>query len=214
MQILTNTGGIASTNCFLIADEIAKEAILFDAPNDTTAPLLDEAKKRGWNLVGLWLTHGHFDHMADHTVVRARFPGVRVLAHELEEPKLRKPGSFFPLPFVLTPCKTDARVIDGQELKIGSILVRVMHTPGHAAGHVAYYLPDEGVLVGGDLIIAGSVGRTDLPDSDPQLFMQTIRRVMELPGATQLLPGHGERSTLSSERAENAYVRTMLGDKA
>ena len=74
MQILANSGGLAETNCYLIADEAAKQAVIFDAPDHTTAPLLEEAAKRGWDVVGLWLTHGHFDHVADHAVVTKRFP--------------------------------------------------------------------------------------------------------------------------------------------
>ena len=81
MIVLTNTGGVAMTNCYLIADEIAKKAVLFDAPDHTVAPLLDEAVKRGWDVQGLWLTHGHFDHFSDHTVVRQRFPNSKNLIH-------------------------------------------------------------------------------------------------------------------------------------
>src|SRR5687768_13039387 len=71
--VLMNTGGIATTNCFLVADEAAKVAVLFDAPDHTAGPLLEEAAKRGWDLIGLWLTHGHFDHMLDHVEVGRRF---------------------------------------------------------------------------------------------------------------------------------------------
>src|SRR5688572_9529915 len=102
--VLMNTGGIAATNCFLVADEEAKVAVLFDAPDHTTAPLLDEAQKRGWELIGLWLTHGHFDHVADHPEVAQRFPNAKVLIHRLDEPKLLRPNSsFFALPFAITP---------------------------------------------------------------------------------------------------------------
>ena len=100
MQILQDTGGIAATNCYLVADDETRQAVLFDAPNDTTAPLLDEVKRRGWDVIGLWLTHGHFDHVADHAVVTERFPSAKVLIHRLDEAKLLNPTSvFFPLPF-------------------------------------------------------------------------------------------------------------------
>src|SRR5512141_1139212 len=99
MKILQNTGGIAGTNCFVIADEQARQAVMFDAPNDTTAPLLDQVQKRGWGLVGLWLTHGHFDHLADHAVVTKRFPEAKVLLHKGDLDKItgRYPV-LFPLP--------------------------------------------------------------------------------------------------------------------
>ena len=201
------------TNCFLIADETAKQAVLFDAPDHTTGPLLDEVTKRGWNLIGLWLTHGHFDHFADHAVVKERFPGAKVLLHALEEAKAQHPDlqtRMFGLPFSIPPVKADGHVTDNQTLKIGSIEVTVIHTPGHAPGHVVYYLPKEQVLVGGDLIIGGSVGRTDLPDSNHRQLEASIRRVMELPGATKLLGGHGPATTLAEERQRNPYVQEAL----
>ena len=201
------------TNCFLIADETAKQAVLFDAPDHTTAPLLKEAGAREWTLIGLWLTHGHFDHFADHAAVKERFPGAQVLLHALDEAKAQHPDlqtRMFGLPFSIPPVKADGYVTDNQRLKIGSIEVTVIHTPGHAPGHVVYYLPKEQVLVGGDLIIGGSVGRTDLPDSNHRQLEASIRRVMELPGATKLLGGHGPATTLAEERQRNPYVQEAL----
>ena len=211
MKIVSNTGGIAVTNSFLIADEQTKQAVVFDAPNDTVAPLLDEAQKQGWDVIGLWLTHGHFDHTADHKLVTDRFPSAKVLIHRLDEPKLIEPGSrVFPIPFVIPPRKADAYVEDGQVLRLGNLRARVIHTPGHAPGHVMYYFEDEGVLVGGDLIIGGSVGRTDLPDSRHSDLEASLRKVMQLPGDTTLLPGHGQPSTLREELEMNPYVQAAM----
>jgi len=213
MIVLTNTGGVAMTNCFLIADETASQAVLFDAPDHTAEPLLKQAAARGWNLAGLWLTHGHFDHFADHAVVRQRFPAANILLHALDEPKAQHPEvqtRIFQLPLVIPPLKADGYVSDDQKLKIGSLEVLVMHTPGHSPGHVAYYLPKENLLIGGDLIIGGSIGRTDLPDSDSEQMMASIRKVMRLPAATRLLGGHGRATTLAEERQTNPFVREML----
>ena len=212
MQILMNTGGLAMTNAYVIADEVAKEAVLFDAPDHTVAPMLDEVQRRGWDLVGLWLTHGHFDHLADHAVVKERFPGVKVLIHPLEADRLRNPGSqIFQLPFTIPPGEPDALVEDGQVLHVGSIEARVIHTPGHSPGHVVYHFPQEKLLVGGDLILMHAIGRTDLPGGDYGQLMESIRRVMRLPGDTQLIAGHGEPSTLAQELEMNPYVRQALG---
>jgi len=214
MIILTNTGGVAMTNCFLIADETARQAVLFDAPDHTTEALLKQASARGWDVTGLWLTHGHFDHFADHAVVRQKCPAAKILLHALDAPKAQHPDEqtrLFQLPFVIPPLKTDDHVTDNQKLSIGALEVVVMHTPGHSPGHVAYYFPREGVLVGGDLIIGGSIGRTDLPDSDHRQMEASIRKVMALPPATRLLGGHGRATTLREERQDNPFVQEILG---
>ncbi len=213
MRIITNTGGVAATNCFLVADEAQKKAVLFDAPDHTVAPLLDEAVKQGWDLIGLWLTHGHFDHFADHAKVKARFPQAQILLHELDQRKAAHPEvqtRLFGLPFIIPPLKADEAVVDKQELQLGSLKVVVLHTPGHSPGHVAYHFPSEKLLIGGDLIIGGSVGRTDLPDSNPSDLEASIRRVMALPSDTRLLGGHGPATTLAQERLRNPFVRAIL----
>lgn len=211
MKVMMNTGGIAATNCFAIVDETSKKAVLFDAPNDTTAPLLDEIQRQGWDLVGLWFTHGHFDHIADHAVVSARFPSAKVLIHTLDAPKLRKSGDWmFPLPIRIPPREPDVLVEDGQLLTCGTLEFRVIHAPGHSPGSVGYYCAGEKVLVGGDLIIGGSIGRTDLPDSDHAVFEQSLRTVMKLPPETNLLPGHGDPSTLAEELRTNYYLAEIV----
>jgi len=214
MITLMNTGGVAMTNCFVIADEDSGEAVIFDAPDHTVEPLLSEVRKRSWKLVGLWLTHGHFDHFADHAVVRKHFPEAKILIHALDELKTRTPEvqtRMFELPFVIPPLKADGNVSDNQQLYIGPLEVKVLHTPGHSPGHVSYYLPGEKVLVGGDLIIGGSVGRTDLPDSRHADLEASVRRIMALPESTKLLGGHGPATTLAEEREQNEYVRSILG---
>lgn len=213
MHLLMNTGGIASTNCYLIADESSKQAVLFDTPDHTVAPLLDEAKRLGYDVIGLWLTHAHFDHIADHALVTTAFPNAKVLLHPLDVSKLRAPGvqtRMFMLPFTIPPRQPDQLVNDGDTLSIGSLQVNVIHTPGHAPGHVCYHFPSEKILVGGDLIICGAVGRTDLPDSNEHDLARSIQKIMRLPDDTRLLPGHCDPSTLGDERSNNDYVRLFL----
>ena len=211
MKILSNSGGVAMTNCFVIADESTRQAVLFDAPDHTVAPLLNEIEKNDWKLIGLWLTHGHFDHLADHKIVTDRFPDAKVLIHANDEPMLKNPGSrMFALPFTIPTRSADQLIEDGQRLKIGSIDVEVLLTPGHSPGHVAFYLPNEKVLVGGDLIIGGSVGRTDLPGADSDRFVESLKRITALPRDTRLLPGHGDITTIGEELDSNEYLRHVL----
>jgi glyoxylase-like metal-dependent hydrolase (beta-lactamase superfamily II) len=211
---LIETGGVAATNCVLIADESARQAVLFDAPDHTTEPLLAEAARRGWQVVGLWLTHGHFDHFADHAVVKQRFPQAKVLIHELDGFKVEHPDlqvRMFQLPFDIPPCRPDGRLTDGQPLKLGSMDVTVLHTPGHSSGHVAYYFPKDHLLIGGDLIIGGSIGRTDLPDSNMADMEASLRKVLRLPDQTRLLGGHGPPTTLGEERRSNPFLAELAG---
>lgn len=207
-----NTGGVAMTNCFVVADEAAKQAVLFDAPDHTTGPLLDEVERRGFELIGLWLTHAHFDHIADHAEVTRRYPGAMVLLHRNDEARLMKPsGEMFPLPMSIPGRKPDGYLEDGQKLSIGSLACEVICTPGHNAGHVSFHFPQDKLLVGGDLIIAGAVGRTDFSDSSHTALFNSIRRVMQLPPDTRLLPGHGDVGTLADELETNPYVRAAMG---
>ena len=206
-------GGIAATNSYLVVDEATKRCVLFDAPDHTVAPLLDEIRKNEWNLIGLWLTHGHFDHVADHQVVRDAFPGVKILIHKLDEPKLISPNTrFFQLPFTIPPGHADGLLNNGDELQIGQTSLRVIHTPGHSPGHVCFHFESRGLLIGGDLIIGGAVGRYDLPDSNYDDLCASVARVMKLPPATQLFPGHGQPSTLGDEAANNQFVRQIIAN--
>lgn len=210
--IAMNTGGIAGTNCYLIGDEDARQAVIFDAPDHAVGPLLEQADQRGLDVIGLWLTHGHFDHIADHELVTQRFPKAKVLIHRLDEPKLQEPNSsVFVLPFTIPPRSADGYLDDGQTLSLGRFEVKVIHTPGHSPGHVMFHIPQEKVLIGGDLIICGATGRTDLPDSDHAELERSIRKIMTLPPETRLLPGHCEVTTLGQELATNPYVREALG---
>jgi hydroxyacylglutathione hydrolase len=212
MKILMDTGGIAGTNCFLVADEASQQCVLFDAPDHTVEGLLGQVKQNRWRLIGLWFTHGHFDHVADHKVVTDTFPGTPVLIHKLDEPKLIQPNTrLFSLPFTIPPGKADGYVEDGQKLSIGSLECRVIHTPGHAPGHVMYYFEKDQILVGGDLIIGGATGRYDLPDSSHDDLCASIRKIMKLPGETKLLPGHGDVTTLKHELETNFYVQEIVG---
>jgi glyoxylase-like metal-dependent hydrolase (beta-lactamase superfamily II) len=173
--------------------------------------MLDEVVKRGWELIGLWLTHGHFDHVADHQVVTERFPNARILIHELDAPKLRNPKtSVFTLPFTIPAREPDALITDGEKLKIGDLELEVIHTPGHSPGHVMFHLASEKILIGGDLIIGGSIGRTDLPDSNHADLENSIRKIMKVAPETRLLPGHGDITSLAQERGNNPFVQEIL----
>ena len=210
MKIISNTGGVFATTAYMVVDEPTRSAVIFDAPNDTTEPLLKSAVANGWEVLGLWLTHGHIDHIADHAVVTKFFPRAKVLIHAADERKLKNPNSMYAVPFTTPPRGADGILVGGQSLEIGGHQVQVIETPGHSPGHVAFYIPSEKVLIGGDLILMGAVGRTDFPDCSFPDLQASLRRIMQLPDDTQLLPGHGHPSLLGDERANNPYVQQAL----
>ena len=208
MQIHMNTGGLAETNAYLVVDETAKVAALIDAPEGTTASLLALARAHQYDVRYLLLTHGHWDHTSDHKVVTDAFPNVKVLIHKLGEPKLQRPGSTrFQLPYTIEPRNADGYLEDGQKIHIGQVTLAVMHTPGHAAGHVVLYAGAHATLFAGDLLMAGGVGRYDLPDGDLEQLRNSLRRVMLLPDETRVLSGHGPETTIGRERHGNAFIR-------
>ena len=207
MKISTNTGGLAATNAYLIADETTGDAAMIDAPQDTVLPLLNVAKHHRWNVRYLLLTHGHWDHISDHKVYTDHYPHGKVLIHRLDEPKLQHPGSkIFQLPYIIQPRSADGHIQDDDEEIIGSIRLKAIFTPGHSPGHIAFYFAEENLLFGGDLLFAGSIGRTDLPDSDPNAMRQSLLRVMKLPDETLVYPGHGPQTSIGDERQSNPYL--------
>jgi hydroxyacylglutathione hydrolase len=208
MKIYSSTGGLAETNAYLVVDEATKIAAIIDAPESTTADLLAIAKQQGLDVQTLLLTHGHWDHISDHKVVTEAYPNAKVLIHRLDEPLLLKPGSLlFELPYAIEPRSADGYIEDGQKIHIGHLTLAAMHTPGHIPGHICFYSNEDGILFAGDLLMAGAVGRYDLPDGDVGLLKQSLHRVMLLPDGTEVLSGHGPATLIGRERAGNPFIR-------
>ena len=211
MQLHSNAGGLADTNAYLLIDEATHSAALIDAPKDTTAPLLKRCRDHRLNLTHLLLTHGHWDHVSDHAAVTAAFPKAKVMIHRLEEPKLQNPGStLMELPYTIPPRSADAYLEDNAIISVGNLQLQVLHTPGHAVGHCCFFLASahHPILFAGDLLMAGTVGRYDLPgDGDLPTLIASLRRVMALPNSTHILPGHGAHTKIAHERNGNPFLR-------
>jgi hydroxyacylglutathione hydrolase len=202
--------GPVSTNCYVVADSDSGEAAVIDPAWDGRAILL-EAQKLGWKISQLWYTHAHFDHFggaADLAKALNTPPIVALhsLDHELWENQGGAP--YFGMQIDPGPEPT-IDLIHGQVLRLGKTEFEVRHTPGHTPGHVVYYCAKDSLLFCGDLIFHGSVGRTDLPGGDWEALSSSIReQVFTLPDETQLLSGHGEKSTVGEEKRENPFVGT------
>jgi len=202
--------GPVSTNCYIVADSDSGEAAVIDPAWDGRAIFL-EAQKPGWKISQLWYTHAHFDHFggaADLAKALNTPPIVALhsLDHELWENQGGAP--YFGMQIDPGPEPT-IDLIHGQILRLGKTEFEVRHTPGHTPGHVVYYCAKDSLLFCGDLIFHGSVGRTDLPGGDWEALSSSImEQVFTLPDETQLLSGHGEKSTVGEEKRENPFVGT------
>ena len=168
---------------------------------------LAAAAERGRRISAIWLTHAHLDHVLGVACVREvtgapiyLHPGDRALYDELPQQ-----GVLFGIPAPRPPAP-QFELAHGQRLVLGSIEVEVRHVPGHSPGHVCFVAP--GVVFCGDVLFAGSIGRTDLPGGDFATLIAGIRReLLSLPDATVVYPGHGPATTIGAEKANNPFLR-------
>lgn len=194
------TGGAFATNCFLV--EAPGGNVLFDAP-DGADERFAEAK-----VDLLVLTHGHWDHVADAAAVKRRH-GCRVLCHPDTVPMIAEEDFFerhgFPLRIV--PVTPDALVTEGVGQDFLGMKFDVLDVPGHCPGSLCFYEPEAGILIGGDVLFRGGVGRWDLPGGDGGLLRRGIReKILVLPEDTEVWPGHGPATTVGEEKASNAFL--------
>lgn len=206
MRILGFTSGPFQTNCYVIIDDSAKLACLVDVGMGTHQVVSAFLKEEGLQLVAIFLTHGHIDHTRD--VARYQVP---VFIHAADAFMLDHgrglPTSTLEL-FDAASMETvsDLRTFDADgPLEIASFRVDVTHAPGHSPGSVLYQMGD--VMFSGDVLFAGSVGRTDLPHSEPEAMKTSLcGPVWAIPDETTLLPGHGPGTTMAHERTTNPFL--------
>jgi glyoxylase-like metal-dependent hydrolase (beta-lactamase superfamily II) len=186
-------------NAYLVVDEKSRQAAVVD-PALAGEELLSLAEKHGAKILFILNTHGHPDATADDDSVR-KATGAKIAIFEVEAPRLEKNAretrSFLPTP--PPPVKPDVLLKEGSEIKVGDLVFRTLHTPGHTEGSVCFHLPAEGALFTGDTLYAGSHGRTDTFGGSPAKMVFSLRRLMELPGSTRVYPGHGPETTLEDE---------------
>jgi hydroxyacylglutathione hydrolase len=201
--------GPISTNAFLLWEDHVKEAVLIDCPPFGGNEVKELLSQKNLKLKEIWLTHGHWDHIAG---VRefSQFKG-KVIGHPSDQILFEKPElmSSFSLPeLVLEPVHITDWVEDGSTLDLWERSVSVLHCPGHCPGNIAFYLESENICFVGDVIFSGSVGRTDLPGGDfEDLKNSILNKIYTLPDHTELAVGHGPNTTVGQEKASNPYVR-------
>ena len=143
--------------------------------------------------------------------MKAALPEAPVYLHPLDTPIIEsapQQGASFGMACPQPP-KVDVDIHDGDVLEVGNIKLKVMHTPGHAPGHVIFHSEDHGVLFGGDLVFQGSIGRTDFPGCDVDDMQQSLRLLLTLPAETQIFPGHMGFTTVADEKASNPFLQGL-----
>ncbi|MDO4266927.1 MAG: MBL fold metallo-hydrolase [Eubacteriales bacterium] len=203
-RIQTCVLGMVSTNTYIIYRKGGREAVLVD-PADNAPYLLNKCRELGVEPSAVVLTHGHFDHiMAVEDICRS-FP-CRVYASADEAALLEDPDQNLSVPMGMerTAVEADELVRDGQVLNLLGLEWKVIATPGHTAGSVCYYIPEESVLISGDTLFAESLGRTDLPTGSAQQIIRSItEKLFMLPDDTMVYPGHGDPTTIGHEKQYN-----------
>lgn len=208
MNVITLVLGPVATNTYLLADPETKDAAVIDPAWDGQM-IAERARRAGWYIRQVWVTHAHFDHFGGTAALLAGLsPAPSLALHSLDLPLWRAQGGapLFGMRLDATP-DPDISLQHGQILRLGSLELEVRHAPGHSAGHVVFYCAAHKTVFCGDVIFEDGVGRTDLPGGDHQTLIESIRaQILSLPDETRLLPGHGPATSVGRERGNFLWL--------
>ncbi|MSO95267.1 MAG: MBL fold metallo-hydrolase [Thermoleophilia bacterium] len=204
--------GPIGTNTYLVrASVAATEAVVID-PSGDAATIQRQLDAVGARCVAILVTHGHFDHIVSLADL-AGASGAPVYAPAGERVLLEDPGAFSPSGITVPPATADVWLDGGETIDAAGISFAVTSVPGHSPAHVAYFA--EGELFSGDVLFAGSVGRTDLQGADWAMLEASIDSLLEAyPAATIVHPGHGPDTTLAAELESNPYLDRLRAARA
>lgn len=204
MNVATFTVGAFQENCYLLVDDRSRKAVIVD-PGGEGDRLVEAIEESGAELEAIWITHAHVDHVGAIASIKRRWD-VPVYLHPADRrlyAAASRQAEVYGVPFEEPP-PPDREFSDGQHLKLGDAAFTVMHAPGHAPGHVVIH--GQGMALVGDCLFAGSIGRTDLPFSNPPQLAESLKKIAELPPETVVYPGHGMETTIAEERRSNPFL--------
>jgi hydroxyacylglutathione hydrolase len=205
------TVGPFQENSYIIGDEDSGAGVVVD-PGDEAARIALAVEQTDLEVGSIIATHAHIDHVGAVAALADEY-ACPVLMHAESEPMLMQlptQAMMMGLKFGKVPA-VDRHISDGEVLEVGKLRLHSLYTPGHAPGHLAFYIEDEGVVLSGDALFAGSVGRVDLPGGSMEVLMRSIEeRLLTLPDETWVYPGHGPRTSIGNERTSNPFLQGGL----
>ncbi len=201
-------------NCIILGDPETKEAIVID-PGDEVQAIMDRVRQHGLKVKSIVHTHTHIDHIGGTTALQKE-TNARVLLHKEDlflYEKMAEQGAFLGVPpeKTMTPVPPDEFLVDAQEITAGALKGEVLHSPGHTPGSCAFFFPalrEAGLLMPGDTLFAGSIGRTDLWKGDYNQEIASIKKkFLTLPDEVIVIPGHGPETSIGRERQLNPFLQ-------
>ncbi|MGB8030852.1 MAG: MBL fold metallo-hydrolase [Terracidiphilus sp.] len=209
MLLETFPVGPLACNCTILGDEETREAIVID-PGDDVSRIAKRLNDQGLKLKQILVTHGHIDHVGGALKLK-RLTGAPIYLNENDLPQIEMMDAQAAWLGVRAPetASPDEGLKNGQVVGLEHYPAEVLHTPGHTQGSICLHFAPLGLLVAGDTLFAGSIGRTDLPGGDFDQIIASLRtRLLALPDETRVLPGHGPGTTIGQERASNPFLQT------